>query len=171
MAPGGPIRTVRRCCARSGIPMTRLFDWSLLTSMLLAGTKVTGCGGDAATVADGGAPYRCAWPDRLNDAGPLVRACLVGHALVECTYPTGGRTLCTSDDPTQCADPTGVNPPPDGGTCANLCGPNEYAVACGGPPLFPLPDGAVKMDEDAPARCVLTGPQSNNYAFSCCPCM
>jgi hypothetical protein len=123
---------------------------------------------------------QCQWPDSLNDAGPGVRACAVGRAFVECTYPSGTACgvsasgtlteLCISDDPTQCPK---CGPPPSGATCHNRCGPNEYAVSCGGPPLPPLPDGGVGsiVYQDAPAGCVPAGSTPGGNTYSCCPCM
>ena len=44
-------------------------------------------GGDAGGVIGVAGP--CRWPESLNDAGPGVRACAVGRALVKCSYPAG----------------------------------------------------------------------------------
>ena len=63
----------------------------------------------------GEAAGQCLWPDTLNDAGPGVRGCYVGRALLECTFPSGVgcsaesssgplTELCISDDPTHCSD-------------------------------------------------------------------
>jgi hypothetical protein len=153
------------CSCAFGPPVCRAGECTVLS----AGGDVGGM--DAAP--------RCQWPDSLNDAGPEVRACRVGRAFLECTYPSGTAcgasasgtltVLCISDDPTQCPK---CGPPPSGATCRNLCGPNDYAVSCGGPPLRPPPDGGVaSVYQDAPAGCVSAGSTPAGNTYSCCPCM
>ena len=75
----------------------------------------------------------------LDDAGPGVHACTVGRALLQCIDDGGTICNCASDDPTSCPPTNGefTCGPPDGFTCQNLCGPAEYGVQCGGPPLPP----------------------------------
>lgn len=108
----------------------------------------------------------CRWPESLNDAGPGIRACAVGRAYVECSYPSGAGCGCISNDPTTCP---GCGPA-TGATCHSQCAANEYAVSCGGPPAL-LPDGGIGDPyQDAPAACtVIAGTPAGN-SYSCCPC-
>lgn len=130
---------------------------------------------DAGSMESGG---QCRWPDSLNDAGPGVRACQVGRALVQCTYPSGiacGVTSsgpltewCISDDPTSCPN---CRPLPSGATCTNQCAPGQYAVSCGGPPLVPFPDGgATSVYQETPSACTPAGVTPGGNAYACCPC-
>jgi hypothetical protein len=122
---------------------------------------------DSSTRDSAAATQACRWPESLNDAGPGVRACGVGRAFVECTYPSGAGCGCISDDPTSCP---GCGPA-SGATCRSRCAPNEYAVSCGGPPALPLPDGSfASLYQDAPDACVgVAGTPAGNL-YSCCPC-
>ena len=130
---------------------------------------------DAGPKEDGG---QCRWPDNLNDAGPGVRACQVGRAFLQCIYPSGVACgaissgplteLCISDDPTSCPN---CRPLPSGATCTDQCAPGHYAVSCGGPPLFPLPDsGAAPVYQDTPIGCTTAGVTPAGNTYSCCPC-
>jgi hypothetical protein len=98
-------------------------------------TAATGCTSTSSNAGEA-APSACQWPASLNDAGP--GACAVGLAYLKCTYESGvaGGDMsgsgplfvgCLSNGATSCP---GGGPP--GGTCTNMCGSNQYAVACGG---------------------------------------
>lgn len=120
------------------------------------GVSTAGATGDAA---------ECRLPSRSADAG--LGACTVARALVVCTSsaPGSGSCECLSDDPTTCAfcreQLTGDV------TCLSQCAANEYAVACGGPPI---PDGDVHY-EDAPSGCTGLGYSPAGSEFVCCPCL
>lgn len=135
---------------------------------------------DASTSKASAAPSTCKWPASLNDAGP--GACRVGRAYVECKYPSGvscdgglgasspgGLTmLCISDDPTSCQGCDSISGP---ATCTNMCAPNEYAVSCGGPPLFSGDGGFDNFAyQQPPANCVGVAGTPAGNEYSCCPC-
>ena len=147
---------------------------------------------DSAPPLDGGAPKvplpdvpaqlpACAWPTPV-DAGP--GACRVGRVHLGCTYPAGlacadGMTwtgpegpvgmLCLSEDPTGCP---GCHPIAGTATCESMCAPNQYAMACGGPPRLALDGGGVDRGyyEDPPEVCVLVTATPSGMGFWCCPC-
>ena len=141
-------------------------------------TLAAGDGGSGRE-AFGGVPG-CRWPASLGDAGPGVRACSVGTALLQCRDDGGTSCTCVSDDPTGCpqSNPSFTCGPTDGFTCQNLCGPDEYAVACpDSPPLPPRPtaDGGFAEPEftanqDPPAGCRHTDLVPEGALVECCPC-
>jgi hypothetical protein len=115
---------------------------------------------------------QCHWPDSLNDAGP--GACTVGLAYLRCTFESGvgcGATSspgplflgCISNDLTGCP---GCDPAV-GGTCENMCGANQYALACGGPPGVP---GSMTTYQRPPTGCTSMGANPSGAGFYCCPC-
>ena len=107
---------------------------------------------------------QCQWPDSLNDAGP--GACAVARTYVACTYPAGGGCSCLSDDPTSCPECG----PSTGATCRSMCGANDYAVSCGGPPQ-PIADGGVGFEyQSVPAACSVLAVTPGGNAYACCPC-
>lgn len=137
--------------------------------------------------ADGGSPAdsatqgpgQCNWPANLNDGGP--GACSVGRAYVECMYPLGveceggtgasspsGLTQgCLSNDPTRCS---GCSSTSGTATCKSQCAPDQYAVSCGGPPMF-SPNGGIGFDYQAPPDgCVGIASTPGGNTYSCCPC-
>jgi hypothetical protein len=150
----------------------------------LACSSSSGGGADASSDAPSGtsgsssdgAPQTlgtCHWPDSLNDAGP--GACTVGRAYLNCTFPSGAgcgavvspgplTESCISSDVTGCP---GCDPAP-GATCKDQCGPDEYAVSCGGPPHFP-DDGSFTYQQ-APTGCRDVGSTPGGNTYSCCPC-
>ncbi len=115
----------------------------------------------------------CHWPDSLNDAGS--GACTVGRTYLNCRFPSGvgcGAVSspgpltegCISSDLTGCP---GCDPAV-GATCEDQCGPDEYAVSCGGPPHF-ADDGSFTYQQ-APAGCRDVGSTPGGNTYSCCPC-
>ncbi len=111
-----------------------------------------------ASARDSGLPA-CTWPANLGDAAPGVIACSVGRAAVWC-HPEAGVGVgcgCITDDPTSCP---GCESP--GYICQDSCGPNEYAVACGGPPAGNY--------QDVPDACVVTAYLPSGAEYACCPC-
>jgi hypothetical protein len=134
---------------------------------------------EAGEAGAGGFPG-CRLDPSLDDAGPGVRACTVGKALVQCTDDAGAGCECVSDDPTRCAfdDDADSCGPANGWTCQNLCGPDEYAVHCGGVPPPPPPPSADGSSEEPPATvfqmppaaCKQTGVILTEGELLCCPC-
>ncbi len=114
----------------------------------------------------------------LDDAGPGVVACSVGSMLVQCLDEGGGGCQCVSEDPRGCElDTPNACGSAEGLECQNLCGPDEYAVSCGGVPLPPLlsADGGFvdqpsTMFQDAPPRCRQAGAILTELETLCCPC-
>ncbi len=102
------------------------------------------------------------------DAGSA--ACSVARALVECASsdPTSGSCECLSDDPTTCAfcrqQLTGEV------TCVSKCAANEYAVACGGPPIINGDGTSSQGPVSAPPGCGDLGYTPAGSEFACCPC-
>jgi hypothetical protein len=159
---------------------------ALLVAAVGCSSSSSGAGAPdgAATSSDrqsAATPSACHWPASLDDAGP--GACTVGRAYVECVYPSGvsceagggafspgGLTMgCISDDPTSC---TGCASTAGAATCTDKCGPNEYAVSCGGPPHPPSGDGGSDdfVYQQAPSNCVDIGGTPGGNVYSCCPC-
>jgi hypothetical protein len=105
----------------------------------------------------------------VDSPGPGVLACIMGSALISCTYASGDLCVCLSNDRAAC-------PPgrcPAGGSCTSLCGSGDFALYCGGPPLIPAPDGAPNAYvtyQDAPAACAQAGPTFTEGENVCCPC-
>jgi hypothetical protein len=108
---------------------------------------------------DAGSSGYCKQSASLNEAGSGVQPCGMGRAIVKCMTPGGGGCLCVSDDPTGCGEGCGED---SGATCENQCGPNEYAVSCGGVDPF-------GQFQDAPDACVQVA-GVEGLDFSCCPC-
>jgi len=94
----------------------------------------------------------CKMAQSTADAGQ--RACTFGRAFYDCETSQGG-TLCVSD-----GDGCG-----SAGGCVDQCAANEYAVACGGPPVM---DGAYA---DPPAGCRFKSANPGGVGYSCCPCL
>ena len=123
---------------------------------------------------------QCSWPSSLYDGGP--GSCTVGRAYVACSYPVGvtceggvgasglngGIDMgCISDDPTSCAGCTSVS---GTATCQDMCGPDKYAIGCGGPPHF-VEDGAPPFTyQEPPDACAFLAVTPAGSTYSCCPC-
>ena len=122
----------------------------------------------------------CTWPAPI-DAGP--GACWVGRVHLECSYPSGAtcddgktytgsggvRMLCVSDDPTGCP---GCHPISGTATCQSLCAPNQYVMACGGPPRLALDGGGIDRGyyQEPADVCTLATPTPSGMGYWCCPC-
>lgn len=126
-------------------------------------------GGEGDENIDAPGSRTCPGSSIVADPGPTIRACIMGTALIACTYASGDLCVCLSNDPTGC-------PPgrcPAGGSCTNLCGPTEFALFCGGIPPIPAPDGAPNAYvsyQQAPSVCVQRGPIDSEGENVCCPC-
>jgi hypothetical protein len=134
---------------------------------------------DAALV-DATQPPVCARPTPI-DAGRA--ACGVGRYHLDCLYPagvacddgttftgTGGaRMLCVSDEPTGCS---GCHPISGTATCESKCAPDQFVMACGGPPVLALDGGDYDRGyyQAPPAQCTLTTPTPSGVGYYCCPC-
>ncbi len=111
--------------------------------------------GDAAAQGDG----QCLRSQALADAGPMVTACTVGNAFVECTFDGGASCECISDDPTTCA---GCGLADAGATCRSMCASNQYAISCGG--------SSGGSFQAAPSGCVGSASSPEGSEYYCCPC-
>jgi hypothetical protein len=123
--------------------------------------------GDAGSGEAGAVVFAgCREASTFDHTGPDVRACTVGRALLRCTGDAGLACVCASEDTAGCLNDVGIPwcGTAQGFTCQNLCGPAEYAVACGGPPLL-LP----ATYQVPPAACRL-GSANEEVQFFCCPC-
>jgi hypothetical protein len=136
----------------------------------VAGVQCMSAGGSDGSSDEAGAVVfpGCRRAASLDDAGPGVIACTVGRALVACMLPDAGIPCeCVSDDLTNCPDGTGPTGytcgPTDGFSCQNLCGPDQYAVSCGG---VPSPD----VFQEPPPGCRHAGPLTEEFVYLCCPC-
>ncbi|MBS2032907.1 MAG: hypothetical protein JST54_33855 [Deltaproteobacteria bacterium] len=94
----------------------------------------------------------------ISDGGP--GACHFAAALISCTSANGSGCSCLASDPSSgcpgCDASTGF-------TCHSLCGTNEYAAGCGGPPsnvTYASPPAACTSELQTPAG-------TGSY---CCPC-
>jgi hypothetical protein len=119
-------------------------------------------GSKPATVAltDGGADAdvaagQCRRAFSLGDGGP--GACHVGKRNLQCI---SGEITCAC-----VADGDGCDGCP-GATCHDVCNANEYAAACGGPPV---PDASFQYT-NPPEVCRTVGVTPAGSAFYCCPC-
>jgi hypothetical protein len=113
----------------------------------------------------------------LDDVGPGVQACQVGRELVMCSNATGGCAWVSDDGGGLCSAAVLERTPTPGTTCKNGCGPNEYALACGGFYVPPQPGPGQPQAtpeppsyQQAPTECRLAGSSLNEYALYCCPC-
>src|SRR6185437_13979252 len=98
----------------------------------------------------------CAALASSADGGP--GACRVSAVYLACTLPNGGGCSCLA------SDASAGCPSCDGATCHSVCGDNEYAASCGGPPSSGL------TYADAPAGCANNMQTPGGEAFYCCPC-
>jgi hypothetical protein len=129
---------------------------------------------DGAPVGTAGAPPSgragasvfpgCRRAASLDDAGAGVQACFVGRELVQCLDDGGAGCQWVSDGSTSCG-PDGPNGyvPANGFACRNLCGPDEYAVACGGLPMQ-------QLQQAPPPECRPAGRALEEFETFCCPC-
>jgi hypothetical protein len=105
----------------------------------------------------------CKWPANLGPGNG--GACTASRFFLACH--AGDLTqLCTSNAPNAC-------PNSGGGSCESRCAPNEYAIACGGPPGLPPPPGhpaPPAPPDNAPAGCRSAGITPGGLSFACCPC-
>jgi hypothetical protein len=119
-------------------------------------------GGAGASVFPG-----CRRAASLDDAGAGVQACFVGRALVQCLDDGGAGCQWVSDGSTSCGldGPYGPNGygPANGFACQNLCGPDEYAAACGGLP-------GQELQQAPPPECRHAGRVLEEFETFCCPC-
>jgi hypothetical protein len=100
----------------------------------------------------------CTWASSLNDAGP--GGCVAARANVECHNSAGDTCNALASDP-----PSGQTSCGAGYTnCQDICGPNQYAVACGsvGPSSVP--------PADPPPGCTTLGSNPAGITDYCCPC-
>ncbi len=189
-----PSTTTRR--TRGHCLHKRMFHGSVPLAIGLALGFLAGCGGEVPAAprratSDGGADDApsaaqgtgdgssgeagaivfpgCRRAASLDDAGPDVLACAVGRALLQCVDDGGTICTCPSDDPAGCPPSDGefTCGPAGGFTCQNLCGPAEYGVQCGGPPLL-SPNSIVF--QAPPAACRPRGAVHEEGEFECCPC-
>jgi hypothetical protein len=88
----------------------------------------------------------------------------VGRALLKC-QGGGLNTICESSDGTTCPnDPVTV-----GTSCTDVCAPDHYVVAYGGPP--PLDEDAGYLVPPLIASCDGGGlGLPSGAVFACCPC-
>ena len=98
----------------------------------------------------------------LDPQGPY--ACAAAVAYVNCTTANGS-VGCLSDGVSRCDDVTSS----DTATCTDECEANQYAAACGGPPIF-APDGGFVAYEPLPSDCVTAAITPTGVVFGCCPC-
>ncbi len=112
--------------------------------------------GDASTVL-----ATCAWPSSLDRTDGAVGQCVAARTYLACSGSDGSGELCLSDDATQCPGPNAVVGETFG-SCHDLCRPDEYAVACGGPGPGPWPS--------PPAECRSLAPGPGGGSVACCPC-
>jgi hypothetical protein len=163
-------------CTSSNPNASALSDSGSSDSGAEAASVTTGTTADGSPVTYG----QCSWPASLYDAGP--GSCTAGRAFVSCSYPvgvtcegglggavgSGGLDMgCISDDPTSCAGCTSIS---GIATCHDMCGPDQYAVSCGGPPHFDEDGGSNFTYQEAPDGCVGVGATPGGNAYSCCPC-
>jgi hypothetical protein len=126
------------------------------------------CGCQASTKAqdakDGQAPLPvCTWPGNLDSADASSGECVAARVYLSCGGSAAVAEECLSNDPTQCSPwdaGAALGAPPT--NCTNLCTPEEYAVACGGPGPGPWPH--------PPAACRLLPSGPGGGYFACCPC-
>jgi hypothetical protein len=111
-----------------------------------------GTDGSSVEPGAGGFPG-CRWAASLDDPGPGIQACFVGRALVRCVDDAGAGCQWFSEGPDACGSANGR-------ACQSLCGPDEYAVACG----LPGPQ------QQAPPECRPAGGTFEEYETLCCPC-
>jgi hypothetical protein len=120
-----------------------------------------GANGTAGARVDGGADAlaACTWPASLDSQDAGAGACRPAHALLSCEL--GQITeLCLSDDPTKCPSDNVV--PGATVACHDLCGQQEFAVACGSVGAGPT--------SDPPAGCHGAQVTPAGIVFYCCPC-
>jgi hypothetical protein len=106
-----------------------------------------------AACSTSGATGPCKMADSTSDAG--LHACTFGRAFYDCETSQGG-SLCVTDGD-GCGNSSG---------CVDQCASNEYAVACGGPPLM---DGSTYGDPPAGCRFKAANPGGGSYY--CCTCL
>ena len=100
----------------------------------------------------------CTWAPSLDDAG--AGGCVAARANVECHDSSGDTCNALASDP-----PSGQTSCGAGYTnCRDICGSNQYAVACGsvGPSSAPI--------ADPPAGCTTLGANPGGIIDYCCPC-
>ncbi len=123
---------------------------------MVAALFVSACASSAGGGSGGGALTACTWPSSLDATDAASDgACHAERALVKCSLPGGVTAECLSDDPTSCPDSTG-------GSCADQCNKDEYAVSCG--QVGPGPIGS------PPAACRSMGAIPAGIVYYCCPC-
>ena len=148
--------------------------WGCSSSRGDGGTLVDGevTDGNTAETADvgdvGGAA--CGWPSSLASLASGASAarpdgsagqCVAARAYLSCAGSRGDTHLCLSDNTTECPA-AGSVVGETFGNCHNLCRPDEYAVACGGPGPGPWPS--------PPAQCRTLPPGPGGGSTACCPC-
>lgn len=127
-----------------------------LVAMLAAACSPAGNSADGGVM--GGAA--CSWPSTLDRSDASPGQCVAARAYLTCSAADGSGEGCLSDDVSQCPGPSATGQ--TYGNCQNLCGPQEYAVACGGPGPGPWPA--------PPAGCRNLPASPSGGTISCCPC-
>ncbi len=144
--------------------MTVVRDGLRFAAFALAVTFVgSGCSSTRSQTAVDAGPVlaACGWSPSLDRIDGSVVQCVAARTFLACSGSDGGGELCLSDDATQCPGLSGVVGE-SFGNCLDLCHPNEYAVACGGPGPGPWPS--------PPAECRGIPPGPGGGSVACCPC-
>jgi hypothetical protein len=103
----------------------------------------------------------CSWPAAVDAANVTAGQCVAARARLSCKGSNGGGEECLSSDAMHCPD-SNTTPGVTYSDCTNLCQPDEYALACGGPGPGPWPE--------PPAACRTLPSGPGGGTISCCPC-